>query len=57
VLGYVVNADGTVGDIEVLEANPVQVFTRIATNALASWRFTPTGASERRQVEFRFIAG
>jgi protein TonB len=56
VLGYTVNADGTVGNIEVLEANPVQVFTRTATNALAGWRFAPTGSSEQRKVEFRFIA-
>jgi len=56
VLGYTVNADGTVGNIEVLNALPVQVFTRTATNALASWRFAPTGTSEQRQVEFRFIA-
>jgi len=56
VLGYTVNADGTIGNIEVLDANPVQVFTRTATNALAGWRFAPTGASEQRTVEFRFIA-
>jgi protein TonB len=56
VLGYTVNADGTVGNIEVLDANPVQVFTRTATNALAGWRFAPGGSSEQRQVEFRFIA-
>lgn len=55
VLGYTVNADGTVGHIEVLEANPVQVFTRTATNALSAWRFAP-GAVEQRKVEFRFIA-
>jgi protein TonB len=55
-LGYTVNADGTVGNIEVLEANPVQVFTGPATNALAGLRFAPTGASEQRKVEFRFIA-
>lgn len=56
VLGYTLNADGTVGDVEVLEANPVQVFTRTAVNTLAAWRFAPTGASERRKVEFRFSA-
>lgn len=56
VLGYTANADGTIGNIEVLEASPVQVFTRTATNTLAGWRFAPTGASEQRQVEFRFIA-
>jgi TonB family protein len=56
VLGYTINADGTVGNVEVLEANPVQVFTRTATNTVAAWRFAPTGASEQRKVEFRFNA-
>ncbi len=56
VLGYTVNPDGTVGSIEVLEANPVQVFTRTATHALEGLRFAPTGAVEQRTVEFRFIA-
>ena len=55
-LGYTVNADGTVGNIEVLEAKPVQVFTRPATNALAGLRFAPTGNVEQRTLEFRFIA-
>ncbi len=54
VVGYQVNADGTVSDVEVLDAYPVQVFTRTATGAVANWRFTPTGTSERRIVEFRF---
>lgn len=56
VLGYTVNADGTVGDVQVLDAYPVQVFTRSAANAVAAWRFAPTGVSERRTVELRFAA-
>jgi len=56
VIGYQVNADGTVGDVRVLEASPVRVFTRTATGAVANWRFAATGASERRMVEFRFDA-
>lgn len=56
VLGYTINADGTVGDVQVLDAFPVQVFTRTASNAVAAWRFAPTGTSERRTVEFRFAA-
>ena len=55
-LGYTVNADGTVGHVDVLDANPVQVFTRTATNALAGLRFAPTGTAEQRTLEFRFIA-
>lgn len=56
VLGYTVNADGTVGNVEVLDANPVHVFPRTASNAVAAWRFASTGASERRSIEFRFTA-
>lgn len=55
-LGYTINADGTVGDVQVLDAFPVQVFTRSATNAVVAWRFAPTGTSEQRTVEFRFAA-
>ena len=55
-LGYTVNPDGTVGNVEVLEAKPVQVFTRTATQALSGLRFVPTGNVEQRTVEFRFIA-
>ena len=54
VVEYLINPDGTVSDVQVLQAKPVQVFTRSATSTVASWRFVPTGASERRQVEFRF---
>jgi TonB family protein len=56
VLGYTVGAGGTVSDVQVLEAFPVQVFTRSAINAVAGWTFPATGASERRTVEFRFVA-
>jgi protein TonB len=56
VLGYTVNADGTVGDVQVLEANPSHIFPRTARRAVADWRFVPTGASERRMVEFLFRA-
>ena len=53
-LEYTVNADGSVG--VVVEAFPVEVFTRTARRAVASWRFVPTGASERRTVQFDFRA-
>jgi TonB family protein len=56
VLGYTVEPDGTVGGIEILEANPVQVFTRTAVQALAGLQFVPSGAVQQRMVEFRFIA-
>ena len=55
-LSYRVNADGSVSDVQVLDASPVQVFTRAASNAVAGWQFAPTGASEQRTVEIRFVA-
>lgn len=54
VVGYQVNADGRVSDVQVLDAYPVHVFTRTVTKTVADWRFVPTGANERRTVEFRF---
>lgn len=53
-LGYNVTSDGTVRDIEVLSAYPVQVYTRTAVNAVKSWRFVP-GTADRRMVEFTFM--
>src|SRR5512135_2103652 len=55
VLGYSVAADGTVQDIKVLDAFPVQVFTRSAINAVQKWRYMP-GATDNRMVEFDFVA-
>lgn len=54
-LGYDVAEDGTVTNVQVLSAYPVQVFTRAATRAVESWRLTP-GYGGTRQVEFTFKA-
>ena len=54
VLSYDVAADGTVKDVQVLSANPVQVFTRSAISAVEKWRYLP-GASDKRTVEFTFV--
>lgn len=54
VLGYDVGADGRVADVRVLAAQPVQVFTRSAVNAVRSWQYLP-GAADRRVVEFTFV--
>jgi TonB family protein len=53
VVGYNVGPDGTVGDVRVLSAYPVQVFTRSAVKAVEKWRYLP-GASGRHMVEFTF---
>jgi protein TonB len=55
-LGFTVRSDGTVDAVQVLDAHPVQVFTRSAANAVSAWRFFPTGIQEQRTVEFRFAA-
>jgi protein TonB len=54
VLGYDVGADGRVADVRVLAAQPVQVFTRSAVNAVRGWQYLP-GAPDRRVVEFTFL--
>jgi protein TonB len=53
-IGYDVAADGTVQDIKVLSAYPVQVFTRTAVSAVQKWRYMP-GATDKRMVEFTFL--
>ena len=45
-----------VSNVEVLEATPVLTFKRTARDTVAAWRFTPTGVSQQRKVEFSFIA-
>jgi TonB family protein len=53
-LGYDVAADGSVQNVRVLEAFPVQVYTRTAVNAVQRWRYAP-GTGDRRMVEFNFV--
>jgi protein TonB len=52
-VGYDVAADGTVQNVKVLDAFPVQVYTRTAVNAVKKWRYMP-GATDKRMVEFTF---
>ena len=54
-LGYDVAEDGTVKNVQVLSAHPVQVFTRSATRAVENWRLAP-GYAGTRKVEFTFQA-
>ena len=53
-IGYDVAVDGTVQDIKVLDAYPVQVFTRTAVSAVKNWRYMP-GSTDKRMVEFTFL--
>lgn len=42
---YSVTAEGTVANVEVVEANPEGVFDRAVLRALESWRYAPSDAS------------
>ncbi len=55
-LSYIVSADGSVRNVQVVDAYPVQVLTRAASNTVAAWSFNPTGFEEKRTVEFQFSA-
>lgn len=53
-LGFVINAQGRVENIQVLESNPGGVFDRSARRAAARWRFTPStenGVAVPRKAE------
>ena len=52
-LGYDVTADGSVKNVQVLSAYPVQVYTRTAVRAVEQWRYMP-GTVDKRMVEFTF---
>lgn len=41
-LGFTINAQGRVENIEVLQAQPANIFDRSARRAAARWRFTPS---------------
>ncbi|MFS1703725.1 energy transducer TonB [Aestuariibacter sp. GS-14] len=40
-LEFTINEDGSVGDIEVLDADPKRIFDREARRALAKWKYKP----------------
>lgn len=52
---FVVNADGTVGEVTVVSANPRGVFDREAINAMKEWRFEAPGRElrGRRAIDFK----
>lgn len=52
-LGYDVTADGSVKNVQVLSAHPVQVYTRTAVRAVEQWHYMP-GTVDKRMVEFTF---
>jgi TonB family protein len=55
VLDFAVNADGSVRDPQVVEAQPVGIFDRAATHALLGWKFAPpAGADTQRRYRQTF---
>jgi protein TonB len=51
-LEFVVAADGTVRDVDVIAAQPAELFTRSATRAVQRWRFVP-GTKDGQPVAAR----
>ena len=55
-LDYTVQPDGSVRDVRVIDADPVQAFSRAALTLVAGLRFVPTPAPQARRVEVAFTA-
>jgi TonB family protein len=53
-LRFSIYADGTTGDIEVVDAEPGDVFVASAERAVRRWRFAPRGEDEIAQIKMRF---
>ena len=58
-LQFLVSADGSVGDLTVVGAQPVGVFEQAAMDAVRRWRYQPVmragqGVSQRARVRVRF---
>jgi TonB family protein len=55
-LEYMVNVDGSVTDIEVLDSQPKGVFDRVASHAVHGWMYKPAtlnGTRERKRIRTR----
>ena len=53
---FTVNTDGSVSDVNVVQAQPVMVFNKSALRAVANWRFTPytvNGVPETKRIRMR----
>jgi protein TonB len=53
-LEYVIKADGSVGQIRILQARPSNVFDEAAKAALRGWLFPTSSAGEKRTQNFAF---
>jgi protein TonB len=46
--------DGSVSQVEIIEATPKRVFDRAVTNAALRWKFAPIAAAQTTEVSFSF---
>jgi protein TonB len=55
-LEFVIGADGKVGAVNVLKAQPPRVFEREAVRAVKGWTFQPASEGEtrvKRRIDFK----
>jgi periplasmic protein TonB len=58
-LQFLVNPDGSVGDVTIVGAQPVGIFEQAALDAVRRWRYQPVmhagqSVSQRARVRLRF---
>ena len=51
---YTINADGSVSNVDVLNARPRGMFERPVQNAVRKWRFAPTSGPQNMTRTFSF---
>jgi len=49
-----IEADGKVSAVEIIEAQPRRVFDKAVTRALMDWRFEPSGEKQTHEVKLVF---
>lgn len=49
-----IDGDGKVTGVEIMEAEPKRIFDRAVTNALMEWRFEGTGEKQTHEVKLVF---
>jgi protein TonB len=49
-----INAAGAVTDVQILNADPPQVFNRAATTSLEAWKFNPGADRRTYEIEIDF---
>jgi TonB family protein len=52
-----VRADGSVGNVRVVESTPPLLFDAVALYSVSSWKFEPGQAAESQQITLRFDLG